>query len=228
MPADQKRAIIYPGLKKPSLDPDDMASYRPISNLSFTSKLLERAVHAQLLIYLNENELQPSVQSAYRQFFSTETVVLKVVTDVPTVMDRGQITFLGMFNLSAAFDTVDHAILLRRLEVSFGIRGVALNWFASYLSGRSHQVSVHGTLALSTFLEYSVPQGSVLGPVLFLMYTADLVGLVRSFGPFAHAYTDDLQVYCHLSPGEEHVALQRFRSCSDSVSQMDVLKSAKT
>ena len=154
LPADQKRAIIYPGLKKPSLDPDDMASYRPISNFNFTSKLLERAVHAQLLIYLNENELLPSVQSAYRQFFSTETAVLKVVTDVLTAMDRRQITLLGMFDLSAAFDTVDHAILLRRLEVSFGIRGVALNWFASYLSGRSQQVSVHGTLALSTFLEY--------------------------------------------------------------------------
>ena len=159
LPADQKRAIIYPGLKKPSLDPDDMASYRPISNLSFTSKLLERAVHAQLLIYLNENELLPSVQSAYRQFFSTETAVLKVVTDVLTAMDRGLITLLDMFDLSAAFDTVDHTILLRRLEVSFGIRGVALNWFASYLSGRSQQVSVHGTLALSTFLEYGMPQG---------------------------------------------------------------------
>ena len=132
-------------------------------------------------------------------------------------MDRGQITLLGMFDLSAAFDTVDHAILLRRLEVSFGIRGVALNWFASYLSGRSQQVSVHGTLALSTFLEYGVPQGSV--PVLFLMCTSDLVSLVRTFGLFAHAYADDFQVYCHLSPGEEHVALQRFRSCPDSVSR---------
>ena len=102
-------------------------------------------------------------------FFSTETAVLKVVPDVLTAMDRGQITLLGMFDHSAAFDTVDHAILPRRLEVSFGIRGVALNWSASYLSGRSHQVSVHGMLALSTFLEYGVPQGSVLGPVLFFM-----------------------------------------------------------
>ena len=114
--------------------------------------------------------------------------------------------------------TNDHAILLRWLEAGFGIRGVALNWFASYLSGRSQQVSVHGTLALSRFLEYGVPQDSVLGPVLFLMYTADRVSLVHTFGLFAHAYADDLQVYFHLSPGEEHAALQHFRSCSDSVS----------
>ena len=78
----QNMTIIYPGLKKPLPNPDDLANYRPISNLGFVSKLLERAVHAQLLIYLNENELLPSVQSAYRQFFSTETAVLKVVSDI--------------------------------------------------------------------------------------------------------------------------------------------------
>ena len=126
--------------------------------------------------------------------------MLKVVTDALTAMDVGQITLLGMFDHSAAIVTVDHAILLRWLEVSFGIRGVALKWFASYLSGRIQQVSIHGTLVLSTFLEYGVLQGSVLGPVLFLMYTTDLVGLVRTFGLFAHTYADDLQVYCHLSP----------------------------
>ena len=114
-----------------------MTSYLPISNLSFTSELLESAVHAQQLIHLNESELPPSVQS-----------------DFWAGMDKGQITLLGMYDLSAAFDTVDHAILLRRLEVSFGIRGVTLDWFACYLSGRSQQISVYDTLALSTFLGF--------------------------------------------------------------------------
>ena len=131
--------------------------------------------------------------------------MLKVVSDVLTAMDRGQITLLGMFDLSAAFDTVDHAILLKRLDVSFGIRGNALNWFASYLSGRSQQVSVHGILASSFYLDFDVPQGSVLGPVLFLLYTADLVALVQGFGLSAHVFADDLQVYCHFLMGRNRL-----------------------
>ena len=109
---ERKKAIIYPCLKKPSLNPDNSANYYPISNLSFVSKLLERAVHAQLLMYLNENV----------QFFSTETIVLEVISDVLTAaMDRVQFTLLGIFDISATFVTVDHAILLKGLDVSFGI-----------------------------------------------------------------------------------------------------------
>ena len=83
-------------------------------------------------------------------------------------LDRGQISLLGMFDLSGAFDT-GHSILLRRLEISFGIRGAALEWFSSYSTGRSQQVSVHNVMAMSVFLDYGVPQGSVLSPVLFLL-----------------------------------------------------------
>ena len=118
-------------------------------------KLLERVVHAQLLFYLNDNELLPSVQSAYRQFFLTETAVVKVVTDILAALDRGQISLMGMFDLSAAFDTVDHSIL--RLEISFGIRGAALETFLSSWTGKSQKVSVHNVMAMSVFLDYGVP-----------------------------------------------------------------------
>ena len=86
-----------------------------------------------------------------------------------------------MFDHSAAFDAVDHTILLNRLDASFGIRGNALNWFASYLSGRSQQVLVYGILASSFYFDFGVPQESVLGPVLFHLYKADLVALVQGF-----------------------------------------------
>ena len=125
----------------------------------------------------------------------------------------------GMFGLSAAFDSVDHAILHKRLDDSFSIRGNAVNWIASYLSGMSQQVSVHGILASSFYLVFGMPQRSVLGPVLFLLHTADLVALVPGFGLSAHVFADDLQVYCHFLDGEEQVALQLFRDCSEYVSR---------
>ena len=170
--------------------------------------LLEQAVHAQLLIYLNDNELLLSVQ-----FYSTKTAVLRVVTDTLAALDRRQISLLGMFDLSAAFDTIDHSILLRWLEISFGIRGAVLEWFPSYFTG-SQQVSVHNIMVISVFLDYGMLQGSVLGPVLFLLYNSDFVELVRCFGLLAHAYADDLQVYCHMNVGSEQIMLQQLHCTS--------------
>ena len=147
-------------------------SYRPISNLSVLSKLLERLVARQLLEHLNAARLLPDLQSAYRAYHSTETAVLKVLADILRALDTGDLAVLTLLDLSTAFDTVDHATLLRRLEVSYGLRGHVLGWFHSYLNGRIQYVRC-GTASTVTVLLCGVPQGSVLGPILFVLYTAD-------------------------------------------------------
>ena len=119
-------AEITPILKKSTLDASNPLNYRPISGLPFLSKLLERVVNERLLAHLGTNQLLPEHQSAYRRSHSTKTAFLKVTSDVLLAADRGMITLLGMLDLSAAFDCVDHDILTRRLRISYGIIEVAL------------------------------------------------------------------------------------------------------
>ena len=109
-------------------------SYRPISNLSVLSKLPERLVSKQLVAYLLENDLFPDLQSAYRSNHSTETAVLKVLSDILLALDSGKLALLSLLDLSAAFDSVDHDMLLQRLQTSYGLGGNVIAWFASYLT----------------------------------------------------------------------------------------------
>ena len=113
LPEYEKQTIITPILKKPDLDLDCSSNYRPISNLTFLSKLIERLVCAQLTTYLNEHQLFAPVQSACRCHYSTETATLKVASDILNSEDAGQMTLLALPDLSTAFDTVDHHILLQ-------------------------------------------------------------------------------------------------------------------
>ena len=121
-------------MKKPGLDPDQPENFRPISNLPFLSKVLERIVFSQIEHYLNDCNLLPRHQSAYRKFHSTETLLARVVSDLISDASNGKHTLLAMLDLSAAFDTVDHTILIKRLSLTFGINDTALQWFSSYLS----------------------------------------------------------------------------------------------
>ena len=123
LPLSQRHAIVSPCLKKVGADTTDVKNYRPVSNLTFISKIVERVVCNQLVAYLERNQLLPKHQSAYRKFHSTETAVLKLVSDILLAADGAEVTLLGLLDLSAAFDTMDHIILLDRLRVSFGLGG---------------------------------------------------------------------------------------------------------
>ena len=168
-PANWKVAVVIPLLKKLGVD-SVFKNLRPVSNLAYISKLLERAVFNQIYDHIVRSGLYPLLQSASRRHHSTETALVEVANDILLNMNSQRVTLLVLLDLSAAFDTVDHGILLRRLSTSFGIRGRALEWFSSYLLERSQRILFDGVKSDSFDLRFGVPQGSCLGPLLFGFY----------------------------------------------------------
>ena len=166
-PSHFKSAHVSPLLKKPSLNRYSMKNYRPVSNLSFLSKLLENVVVIELNTHINSSNTSNQYQSAYRKFHSTETALLKIHCDILASMDAGKVTALTLLDLSAAFDTIDYTILLSRLDDRFGVTGKALDWFKSYLTGRWQRIKIGDCFSSKADLKFGIPQGSVLGPLIF-------------------------------------------------------------
>ena len=160
VPSVFKEAVVTPLLKKPGLELT-YKNYRPVSNLSFMSKLTERAISGQIKDFMEANDLQEPVQSAYHPNHSTETALSKIFNDILLSMGDKRGVLLALLYLSAAFDTVDHKIMINRLEHVFGITGTALKWFKSYLSGRFQRVNIAGVMSHSCPLDCCVSQGSV-------------------------------------------------------------------
>ncbi|PFX21804.1 RNA-directed DNA polymerase from mobile element jockey [Stylophora pistillata] len=172
-PKSWKEALVDPRQKKAGIN--DFGNLRPVSNLQYVSKLTERAVFDQVHIHLTTHDLYPKLQSAYRRGHSTETALLKIHNDILIAMDRQHVILLVLLDLSAAFDTVEHSVLLSRLSNSFGIRDTALCWFRSYLSHRSQRVSLDGKVSGKFQLIHGVPHGSFLGPLLFSLYKENVI-----------------------------------------------------
>ena len=195
MPDVLKIAAMTPTLKKHNADFTKYESFRPISNLKFVSKLVEKAVCVQLTDYITSNGLSETFQSAYKSFHSTETALLRVQNDILCALDRNESVILVLLDLSAAFDTVDHTLLVTRLSTCFGFQGTVLKWLKSYLSSRKLFVKVGNSHSSQRALKCGVPQGSVLGPLLYLLYTSPIADIINDHGLSYHLYADDTQLY---------------------------------
>ena len=210
VPDSMKQALVTPLLKKDDLDPEVLKNYRPVSNLSFLSKVLERVVAARLTNYMTINQLHEPMQSAYRACHSTETALVRVQNDILHTLDQGGAAILVLLDLSAAFDTIDHSILLSRMESVLGVKGSALQWFKSYLLGRKQRIKINDDFSENQEILWSVvPQGSVLGALLFLIYIIPLAEQIRTYGLNNHGYADDTQLCLSFKKTSDNAIVKR-------------------
>ena len=191
VPTAFKQAIVRPFLKKPGLDMNNLKNYRPVSNLPFASKIIEKVVASRIEDHLDKHKLHDNRQSAYRSFHSTETALLRVHHDIATALDNNSCSILVMLDLSAAFNVIDHGILYQRLEYTFGISGSALTWIKSYLSNRSQHVAMGSALSDYRALTIGVSQGSVLGPRLYCIFSKPIGDICECHDMGYHCYADE-------------------------------------
>ena len=215
-----KRAIVKPLLKKSGLELI-FKNYRPVSNLCFLSKVLEKCALKQLDEHCKKYAPLPDYQSSYRKYYSCETALVKLMNDILWNMECGDVTAFIAIDLLAAFDTVDHGILLDVLQYQFGVKGMVRKWFDSYLSPRQFQVNIGKAYSDPIDLQFSVPQGSCAGPILFLLY-ASTIGEVIPQDIDIHGYADYHGIKSKFKAKEDNneaelETIQGLESCLEDV-----------
>ena len=221
VPQAFKEAVVTPLIKKPA-GGVELSNYRPVSNLPFLSKVLERIVINQLNQHCEEYNLLDPYQSAYKHKHSTETALLKIFDDLLNSMDKQQVSLLVLLDLSAAFDTVNHAILKERLHTLFGLNDSAIAWFDSYLTNRHQRVKVGNQLSAQRALSTGVPQGSGLGPWTYTSYTRELGYIFTLMSITYHLFADDTQLHRSFSVksiDEQLQARDAMQQCLSEVSK---------
>ena len=218
MSTNLKEALLRPLLKKMGLVLIPK-NFRPVSNLTYLSKLIERVVCAQISEMAEKSGNTEPLQSVYKKNHSTETVLLKVKADILQAMDNQRVVCLILLDLSAAFNMVNHQLLLNRLKYRFGFGGVILDWIRSYLKERKQRVAIGDVQSDVVELAQGVPQGSVLGPILFSLYTSPLGDICHQHNVNFHAFTDDQQSYYSFQPTQNEIdkGISQLQDCISDI-----------
>ena len=216
-PQSCKSSIVLPLIKKTGLDQEILKNYRPVSNLSFLSKVIEKVILVRILKHIEANGINDNFQSAYMSGHSCETALIRVYNDIVTTIGKGNGSGLVLLDLSAAFDTIDHENLFNHLEKYVGISGDALKLIKSYFSGQTQRVMNDGILSDVASLICGVPQGSVLGPLKFCLYLLPLVAILRYHNIAYHVYADGTQLYISFNNKDPSGPLARLNSCISDI-----------
>lgn len=211
-PKNWKMASILPLLKKQNLDPKDPSNYRPISRLPLPAKMFEKTLNVQLSRFLQTNNILDPAQFGFRAEHSTELALIKSTEEIREALDQGGAAVLIMLDLSAAFDTVHHKVLMDWLSES-GVQGPAWNLLKSFLTDRVQSVDLDKVRSRSFSLQCGVPQGSSLSPTLFNVYVSPFGALIRSFGFQLTSYVDDTQIVLSLQQGQEAETGRNCHNC---------------
>ena len=214
-----KSAIVLPLIKQLDeiMDKDQYKNYRPVSNLLFLEKLIERVVADRLNKYMLTNNLNCDKEYGYKENHSTEVLLIKVVNDLLMACDEKQPTIVLLLDLSAAFDTVDQEKLLEILMNEIGIEGTALRWFRSFLTERSQRVKINDSYSDVVMLHFGVVQGSVLGPPLFNIYIRSLYTYMKESKFNIFGFADDQQLLKTFVPVLQVTAFDDINRCLSKI-----------